>query len=101
MLRRALRALSSDASVYAARQRIFGAAIPGDPVPFKSLRTIKARGFIGPKVVAYHPEPVKLSRHPLLRQVFNEQRLERIQINRKLGKAPPKKGAGKRKSKKK
>ena len=34
-------------------------------------------------------------------QALNEDRLEKIAVNRKLGKAPPPKGQGKRKAKKK
>ena len=42
-----------------------------------------------------------LSCAPPPRQALNEERLNRIEINQKMGKAPPKKGEGKRSKKKK
>mmetsp|Transcript_42414 Transcript_42414/g.137620 ORF Transcript_42414/g.137620 Transcript_42414/m.137620 type:complete len:117 (+) Transcript_42414:455-805(+) len=96
------RACSSRCSVYEARHRIFGASLSRDPRPYKSLKNLQhAGGFIGPKVAAYYPKPHPLMRHPVFRMALNEERLNRIEINQKMGKAPPKKGEGKRSKKKK
>ena len=97
MLRSYLRCLSSARwpSVYLGRKEVFGTSPPaGDKQlgPFKTLNTLRRRGFIGEKarccdatsarhrrdltgaqlawqVLAYWPRPHPLSTHPVLRFV--------------------------------
>ena len=120
-------------TVLEARAQIFGwpsreGAQPPGGLPMKALRKLKRRGLIGDKVKSYFPEPVAMSKHPLVRKVhsrplpactspprpgthsaharptlpppapqaLSEQRLERIALEKKLGRSPPKKGEGKR-----
>ena len=88
-------------SVSEARDQIFGhpsreGAQPQGGLAMKTLRKLKRRGIIGDKVKAYFPEPSPLAKHPIVRKAINEVRLERIALARKLGRAPPKKGEGKR-----
>ena len=39
-------------NILAARERIFGAAMPSDMRPFRTLKKLKNQGFLGPKVCA-------------------------------------------------
>lgn len=89
-------------SVYEARHAIFDASLSRDKSPFKALSKLQAAGgFIGPKIASYYPKPHFLMRHPVYRFARNEQRMYRLDVLKKLGKAPPKKGQGKRAGKKK
>lgn len=85
-------------SVSEARRKILGHHPPegANSTPFKALHRLRRRGFIGPKVQDYYPEADYLEKHPMYRALHNQERLEELERNRKLGKSPPKKGAGKR-----
>lgn len=39
---------------------------------------------------------MNIERHPVARLARNIERVEKLELNRRLGKAPPKKGQGKR-----
>jgi len=87
-------------SVAEARHKIFGWALLGPEdkgMRFKSLKRLKRRGLIGPKVTSYFPEPDPMWKHPVVRRALNEEREEKLALLHKLGKSAPKKGAGKKK----
>ena len=44
----------------------------------------------------YYPDRMNIERHPVARLARNIERVEKLELNRRLGKAPPKKGQGKR-----
>ena len=56
-----------------------------------------------PQVVDYMPKQnsTGLATHPLVREALKEERQEKLALNKKLGIGPPRKGEGKRASKKK
>ena len=58
---------------------------------------------LAPQVVDYMPKPnsTGLATHPLVREALKEERQEKLALNKKLGICPPRKGEGKRASKKK
>lgn len=81
----------------AIRARIFGTHI-GDGRP--SGRKLLRRALIGPAVAAYYPsDPAALD--PLYVDVDDTRRVAKLERMRRRGKAPPKKGEGKRAGKKK
>jgi hypothetical protein len=53
------------------------------------------------QVASYYPKPDPIMKHPLVRQHLHEEWFEEKEARRKLGKGPPKKGQGKRASRKK
>lgn len=48
------------------------------------------------QILDYYPDRTQISKHPVARLARNIERMERIELNKRLGKAPPKKGEGKR-----
>ena len=93
----------SDAAVYggqtlaAIRARIFGTHI-GDGRP--SGRKLLRRALVGPAIAAYYPpDPAALD--PLYVDVDDTRRVAKLERQKRRGKAPPKKGEGKRAGKKK
>jgi small subunit ribosomal protein S33 len=81
----------------AIRARIFGTHI-GDGRP--SGRKLLRKPLIGPAVAAYYPpDPAALD--PLFVDVDDTRRVAKLERMRRRGKAPPKKGEGKRAGKKK
>lgn len=78
------------------RARIFGNHI-GDGL--RSGRKILARPLIGPKVASYYP-PNWFAGDPLLLDLEAEKKKSKLSRLSRRGKSPPKKGAGKRSSKK-
>ena len=49
------------------------------------------------QVVAYDPPPNPLSKHPLVREALEEEYRAKVEMRRKMGRGPPKKGQGKKK----
>jgi len=89
-------------SVFEARRAIFGLAErePKGTKPFKTLHKLKRRGFWGPKLMKWKfPPKHPLEKNPIVRMIQNDQRIAELDENRKLGKNPPKKGAGKKSEK--
>lgn len=78
------------------RARIFGNHI-GDGL--RSGRKILARPLIGPKVASYYPSDW-FAGDPLLVDLEAEKKKSKLSRLSRRGKSPPKKGAGKRSSKK-
>ena len=78
------------------RARIFGNHI-GDGL--RSARKILARPLIGPKVESYYPSDW-FAGDPLLLDHEAEKKKSKLSRLSRRGKSPPKKGAGKRSSKK-
>ncbi|KAL3915389.1 MAG: hypothetical protein SGPRY_007237 [Prymnesium sp.] len=90
-------------SVAEARQKIFGWALPRPEekgIKLKTLKRLKKRGVIGPKVTAYFPEKLHIEKHPIIRKMNNQEREDRLELLKKLGRGAPKKGAGGKKKKK-
>ena len=52
------------------------------------------------QVEDYYPKPIHMMNHPLVRKVLHEEWHAEMMDRRKLGKGPPKKGAGKKGKKK-
>ena len=48
------------------------------------------------QVLDYYPDKEPISNHPVYRLARNIERLEKVELNKRLGRAPPKKGEGKR-----
>eukprot|EP00890_Picochlorum_soloecismus_P004856 jgi/Picsp_1/5371/NSC_02732-R1_protein len=103
-LRRCFSSQSSDAlssqseeTIEQIQSRIFGNHI-GDGL--RSGRKVLARKLVGPKMVAYYPEDV-FRNDPLLANLEAERAKHKLERLRRRGKAPPKKGSGKRATKKK
>lgn len=48
------------------------------------------------QILDYYPDRMNIERHPVARLARNIERVEKLELNRRLGKAPPKKGQGKR-----
>ena len=89
--------------MHEARRKIFGHWRPegANASPFTALKRLRNRGWIGPQVKAYFPEPHPMWKHPLYREAFNEARQAEVDAKKKIGKGPPKKGEGKRAGRKK
>jgi small subunit ribosomal protein S33 len=93
----------SDKAIYggqtlaAIRARIFGTHL-GDGRP--SGRKLLRRALIGPAVAAYYP-PDPAAMDPLWVNVDDTRRVSKLERMTRRGKAPPKKGEGKRAGKKK
>ena len=69
---------------------------PGSPT-----RVLSSRALVCVQVASYYPKPEPIMKHPLVRQHLHEEWFEEKEARRKLGKGPPKKGQGKRASRKK
>ena len=54
-----------------------------------------------PQVASYYPKKDRMLKHPLVRAMTEEEYRAGVEDRRKLGKGPPKKGMGKRASRKK
>ena len=50
---------------------------------------------------SYVPEQSPLAKHPIVRKALNEERLRKLEIVKKSGRAPPKKGSSKRTARRK
>jgi small subunit ribosomal protein S33 len=87
---------STATTVEEARARIFGTHI-GDGL--RSGRKILRRALIGERVASYYP-PQWFAGDPLLVDVDAERKKAKLQRLTRRGKAPPKKGSGKRSGKK-
>ena len=83
-------------SIEHVRARIFGNHI-GDGL--RSGRKILARPLIGPKVASYYPSDW-FAGDPLLLDLEAEKKKSKLSRLSRRGKSPPKKGAGKRSTKK-
>ena len=110
-------------SVWQARKAVFDTAMPDVPNHrFKSLQYLKRKGLMGPKArrrrvhqytlppahsraasqwESYLPEQSPLAKHPIVRKALNEERLRKLEIVKKSGRAPPKKGSSKRTARRK
>ena len=90
-------------SLQEARKRIFGHWTSAEVtcLKFDSLKKLRRRGWIGPKVADYHPEPHPLQKHPIYRKVMNDKRLAELQARKAAGRVKPKKGEGKAAKRKK
>jgi small subunit ribosomal protein S33 len=83
-------------SIEQIRSRIFGTHI-GDGL--RSGRKVLRAPLLGPKLAAYYPEDIVKS-DPLMISIKAEKAKLKLDRLKRRGKAPPKKGAGKRASKK-
>jgi len=90
-------------SVTDARKAIFGWWQPegAASTPFTALNRLRRRGWIGPKVASYYPKQNPMMRHPLVRRHLHDEWADEVETKSKMGKGPPKKGQGKRASRKK
>ncbi|KAI3439130.1 hypothetical protein D9Q98_001538 [Chlorella vulgaris] len=79
------------------QSRIFGNHIGNG---LRSGRKVLRRALVGPRLVAYYP-PDPLKSDPLMLNIKAESAKLKLDRLRRRGKAPPKKGAGKRSGKKK
>ena len=53
------------------------------------------------QVAAYYPKAIPLMKHPLVRREMHDEWAAEVEARKKAGKGPPKKGQGKRASRKK
>ena len=74
-------------------------------MPIKNIRTghqVLKKRLVGPLEARYYPEdiaPVVRKINPGWTTEIQQRRLDKLEILRRRGKGPPKKGAGKRKKK--
>jgi small subunit ribosomal protein S33 len=85
-----------ESAVEQVRSRIFGTHI-GDGL--RSGRKVLRRPLVGAKLASYYP-PLYFAGDPLLVDVDAERKKAKLQRLSRRGKAPPRKGAGKRSGKK-
>eukprot|EP00161_Ancyromonas_sigmoides_P026893 TRINITY_DN9503_c0_g1_i1.p1 TRINITY_DN9503_c0_g1~~TRINITY_DN9503_c0_g1_i1.p1 ORF type:complete len:159 (+),score=67.70 TRINITY_DN9503_c0_g1_i1:52-477(+) len=98
----------SAAELYAARNRIFGTAVPvfdDDGVtPLRTGARFLTRATIGHTIASYYPRlttPMSRPQRAVMAWPEEDARLEKLANLRRRGKGPPKKGQGKRQQKKK
>jgi small subunit ribosomal protein S33 len=82
-------------SIEEARARIFGSHIGNGE---RSGRKLLQKRLLGAKLAAYYPEPIAVS-DPLMLSLEAERAKLKLDRARRRGKAPPKKGSGKRSKK--
>ncbi|KAL8160237.1 hypothetical protein V2J09_001774 [Rumex salicifolius] len=81
-----------------ARARIFGHLL--NPTAQRSAHKLLRKKLIGEKVAAWYPYDIK-NDDPLLMAEQEQERLNKLEMLKRRGKGPPKKGQGKRASKRK
>lgn len=81
-----------------ARERIFGHII--NPTGQRTSHKILRKKLIGEKVAAWYPYDVR-NDDPIVMEDLEEERLDKLEMLKRRGKGPPKKGQGKRASKRK
>ncbi|XP_071721157.1 small ribosomal subunit protein mS33 [Rutidosis leptorrhynchoides] len=79
-----------------ARAKIFGHVL--NPTGQRSAHKILRKKFIGEKVVSWYPDDVQ-KEDPLIVQRREQERLSKLEMLKRRGKGPPKKGQGKRAAK--
>ena len=89
-------------SVFDAQRKIFGfhPSEGRNSTKFNHLKQLRSRGFIGPQLEAYYPEMPALAKHPIYRDAQNDHIRAKVEARKAVGKGPPKKGEGKRASRK-
>ncbi|GJZ12028.1 Ribosomal protein S27/S33, mitochondrial [Artemisia annua] len=96
----ALRSMVAEAAVRGvveARAKIFGHVL--NPTGHKTGHKILRQPFIGEKVVAWYPPDIR-KEDPTIVAREEKERLSKLEMLKRRGKGPPKKGHGKRASKK-
>ncbi|KAK3034098.1 hypothetical protein RJ639_034078 [Escallonia herrerae] len=81
-----------------ARARIFGHVL--NPTGQRSPHKILRKKLIGDKVAQWYPHDIKKD-DPLVMAREEQERLSKLEMLKRRGKGPPKKGQGKRASKRK
>ncbi|XP_076882775.1 small ribosomal subunit protein mS33-like [Bidens hawaiensis] len=81
-----------------ARANIFGHII--NPTGQRSAHKILRKKFIGEKIASWYPDDV-LKEDPAIVQRKEQERLSKLEMLKRRGKGPPKKGHGKKAAKRK